>query len=163
MFDCKEVAVPPDWDEPLPSDIALKLSGSETPTVLFSSRSEGREPSDHPIIFTGKIKRAHEHLPRRGVVTGAIRDDWGTEIFGITDPEGNVIEICNEPPTASVVAPPDRREETRRPRHSRWRDAGYRGCRRTCREPLGDFGAPSGRSGRISRCPRAPSFQPQYR
>jgi hypothetical protein len=96
-FDCKEVAVPPDWDEPLPSDAALRLPGSDAPTVLLSSRSEGRESSEHPIVFTGKVRKAHEYLQGRGVVTGAIREESGTEIFEITDPEGNIIEICNEP------------------------------------------------------------------
>jgi catechol 2,3-dioxygenase-like lactoylglutathione lyase family enzyme len=96
-FDCKEVAVPPDWDEPLPSDVALKLPGSDVPTVLLSSNSEGRESSEHPIIFTGKVKKAHEHLRGRGIVSGPIREEFGTEIFEVTDPEGNAIEICNEP------------------------------------------------------------------
>lgn len=96
-FECKEVPVPPDWDEPLPSDVALKFPGNETPTVLLSSRSEGGEPSEHPIIFTGKVKKAYEHLRGRGVATGAIHEEWGSEIFEITDPEGHVIEICKEP------------------------------------------------------------------
>jgi hypothetical protein len=56
-FDCKEVMIPSDWDDPLPSDIALKLPGSEEPTVLLSSRSEGGRPSGHPIIFTNEMKR----------------------------------------------------------------------------------------------------------
>jgi hypothetical protein len=96
-FDCKEVAVPQEWDDPLPSDVALKFPGNEAPTVLLSSLSEGRESAEHPIIFTGNLKKAHEHLQGRGVVTGDIHEEWGTEIFEITDFEGNVIEICNEP------------------------------------------------------------------
>lgn len=96
-FGCKEVAAPPDWDKQLPSDVALKFPGDETPTVLISSRSEGRVSSEHPIIFTGKIKRAYEHLRDRGVVAGPAHEECGTEIFEIRDPEGNVIEICKEP------------------------------------------------------------------
>lgn len=96
-FDCKEVAVPQEWDDPLPSDVALRFPGSEGPTILLSSLSEGRESSEHPIIFTRTLKKAHEHLQGRGVVTGTIHEEWGTEIFEITDVEGNVIEICNEP------------------------------------------------------------------
>lgn len=96
-FDCKEVAVPPDWDEPLPSDVALRFPGDEAPAVLLSSRSEGRAPSEHPIVFTGNVKKAHEHLRRRGVATAAIHEEGGTALFEIRDPEGNVIEICTEP------------------------------------------------------------------
>ena len=96
-FDCKEVPVPPEWDGRLPSDVALKFPGSEAPTVLLSSRYEGRDSSEHPIIFTGKLKKALEHLRGRAVVMGAIHSDWGTEIFEITDLEGNVIEISNQP------------------------------------------------------------------
>jgi uncharacterized glyoxalase superfamily protein PhnB len=96
-FECKEVPVPPDWDEPLPSDVALEFPGNEAPTVLLGSRSEGRESSEHPIIFTGKVKKAYEHLRGRGVAIGAVHEEWGTEMFKITDPEGNAIEICKEP------------------------------------------------------------------
>jgi hypothetical protein len=96
-FDCKEVAAPSDWDEPLPSDVPLKFPGTDAPAVLLSSLSERPESSEHPIIFTGKVKKAQDHLRGRGVVTGPIREEWGTETFEITDPEGNIIEICNEP------------------------------------------------------------------
>lgn len=97
-FDCKEVMVPPDWDDPLPSDVALTLPGSEEPTILLTSRSEGAGSVEHPIVFTAKMKKAYEHLRDRGVLAaGAVHDEWGTEIFEITDSEGNVIEICNEP------------------------------------------------------------------
>lgn len=96
-FDCKQVPVPEDWDEPLPSDVALKFSGDDVPRVLLSSRSKGREPSGHPIIFTGKVKKAHELLRSHGILAGAIHEDGGTELFEISDPEGNVIEVCKEP------------------------------------------------------------------
>jgi hypothetical protein len=65
-FDWKEVMIPPDWDDPLPSHVVLNLPGSEAPTVLLSSRSEGRRPSEHPIIFTSKVKKAYEHLRAAG-------------------------------------------------------------------------------------------------
>jgi uncharacterized glyoxalase superfamily protein PhnB len=96
-FDCEAVSVPPDWDETLPSDVALKLPGDKAPTILLGSRSEGRESSEHPIIFTGKVKKAYEHLRGRGVVTGAVHEEWGSEMFEIRDSEGNVVEICKEP------------------------------------------------------------------
>jgi len=96
-FDCKEADVPPDWDDPLPSDVALKFPGNEEPTVLLRSSSEGGERSEHPIIFTGKVRKAHEHLQGRGVAPGPIHQEWETELFNVNDPEGNVIEICKEP------------------------------------------------------------------
>ena len=97
-FDCEEVMMPPDWDDPLPSDVALTLPGIEEPTILLRSRSEGGGSAEHPIVFTTKMKKAYEHLRDRGVLAaGAVHEEWGTELFEITDPEGNVIEICNEP------------------------------------------------------------------
>lgn len=98
MFDCKEVPVPSDWDNPLPSDVALKFPGTDQPTVLLRSCSEGREPSEHPIIFTNKVRKAYEDLRARGVVAaGPVHDEWGTQLFQIIDSEGNAIEICKEP------------------------------------------------------------------
>jgi hypothetical protein len=98
-FDCKELPFPSDrWDNPRPSDVALKFPGTDEPTVLLSSRSEGGEPSEHPIIFTSKVKKAYEHLRARGVVAaGPVHDEWGIQLFQITDSEGNAIEICKEP------------------------------------------------------------------
>ena len=81
-----------------PSDVALTFPGTDEPTILFSSRSEGGEPSEHPIIFTSKVKKAYEHLRTRGVVAaGLVHDEWGTQLFQITDSEGNSIEVCKEP------------------------------------------------------------------
>lgn len=37
---------------------------------------------------------AHKHCLEQGVSPTAIRDDAGPRHFEITDPEGNVIEIC---------------------------------------------------------------------
>src|SRR5262245_48003610 len=97
-FDCKEVKVPSDWDDSLPSDVALKFPGSDQPTILLSSRSEGRESSEHPMVFTSKVQKAYQHLLGRGVTAkGPVHGESGTELFEITDTEGNVIEICKEP------------------------------------------------------------------
>ena len=49
------------------------------PRILLSSQSEGREPSGHPIVFTGKVKKAYEHLRSRGVMGGAVHEEGGTE------------------------------------------------------------------------------------
>ncbi len=85
VFDCKEVPVPADWDNPLPSDVALKLPGDLEPTVLLSSRSEAER--------AGRIERVCE----RGAAASPPQEEGGLELFEITDPEGNVIEVCNEP------------------------------------------------------------------
>ena|SRR5579871_3529088 len=101
VFDCKEVPVPADWDNPLPSDVALKLPGDLEPTVLLSSRSEaeraGRIEPDHPTVFTRKLKQAYERVCERGAAASPPQEEGGLELFEITDPEGNVIEVCNEP------------------------------------------------------------------
>jgi hypothetical protein len=97
-FDCTGTPIPPDWDSPLPSNVALKLPGCEAPTVLLGSRSEGAQSLEHPILFTNKLKAAYEHVRDRGALpSGTIREEYGTELFEITDPEGHVIEICREP------------------------------------------------------------------
>ncbi len=102
-FDCKQAKVPTDWDNPLPSDVALKLPGYDEPTVLLSDRTEAkqagidRSSSVVPVIFSDKLKKAHEHLSSRGVLPGPIQSGGDTEFFEIRDIEGNVIEICKEP------------------------------------------------------------------
>jgi|SRR5579859_2107635 len=101
-FDCKQVPVPTDWDNPCPSDVALKLPGCEEPAVLLSSREEVQQagleaPKTVPIIFCSKLKKAQEVLGNRGVTVSPIQDGGDTQFFEIRDPEGNVIEICTEP------------------------------------------------------------------
>lgn len=99
-FDCKHMKTP-DWDYPLPSDIALSLPGDAEPTILLSSRAEveraGLLLNDHPIIFCEKLKKAHEYLHGKGAAPGPLQDGGGTQFFEIRDPEGNVVEICKEP------------------------------------------------------------------
>ena len=102
VFDCKPVKVPPNWDDPLPSNVALTLPGDDEPTILLNDIKEvetaGFErPNGRPIIFCGKIKKAHEYLVAKGCAPGPIQDGGGTEFFEIVDPEGTVIEICKEP------------------------------------------------------------------
>ena len=96
-FDCEEVAVPPDWDDTLTSDVALKFSGDDEPTILLGSSAEGRERADHPVVFTGKLAKAHQHFQKRGIVVGPVHEEYGTPLFTVSDPEGNSIEICEEP------------------------------------------------------------------
>lgn len=102
-FDCKQVKVPPDWDNPLPSDIALRLPGDAEPTILLNDRGEAQQAGVDrsspvvPVIFSDKLKKAHEQLSGRGVLAGPIQDNGETQFFEVRDIEGNVIEICKEP------------------------------------------------------------------
>jgi|ERR1039458_1484011 hypothetical protein len=102
VFDCKQTKVPPEWDCPLPSDVALKLPGYDEPTILLSDTAEvqnaGYERSnDHPILFCNKLTSAQECLTRRGALPGPLQSARGMEFFELRDPEGNGIEICKEP------------------------------------------------------------------
>jgi hypothetical protein len=102
-FDCKVVKVPPDWDNPLPSDVALKLPGDEGPTVLLSARTEVEQAGfDRPspvvsVIFCDKLKKAYEQLTSRGILVGPVQDGGDTQFFEIRDTEGNLFQICKEP------------------------------------------------------------------
>jgi hypothetical protein len=98
----KPAKVLANWDNPLPSDIALKLSGDAEPTILISDRAEVQQAgferqNDHPILFSDKLKKAHEYLLSKRKAVGAIEDGGGTQFFEIRDGESNVIEICEEP------------------------------------------------------------------
>jgi len=102
-FGCKVVRVPHEWDNPLPSDVALRLPGDSQPTILLSAQSEvGQAHFDRPapvatVIFCDKLKKAHEHLSSRGVLNGPIQDGDDIQFFEIRDTEGHLIEICKEP------------------------------------------------------------------
>lgn len=102
-FDCKQVKMPPDWDNQLPSDVALQMAGDSEPTILLSNRAEvtqagfDRSASTVPVIFSGKLKKAYEYVTGHGVLAGPIQSDGETEFFEVRDSEGNVIEICKEP------------------------------------------------------------------
>ena len=82
--------------------MALKLPGDSEPTVLLSDRAEAekagfdRSLAVVPVIFSDKLRKAQEHLSRRGVIVGPIQGDEAPHFFEIRDIEGNVIEICEE-------------------------------------------------------------------
>ena len=102
-FDCKQANVPPDWDNRLPSDVALKLPGDAEPTILLSDCTEAkqagldRSQSVVPVIFSDRLKKAHERLSGRGVLAGPIQDNGEVQFFEIRDIEATLIEICEEP------------------------------------------------------------------
>src|SRR5437763_1632235 len=86
-FDCKVAKVPQDWDNPLPSDVALKLPGDSEPTVLLSLLAEVEQGGfDRPspvvsTIFCDNLKKAQEHLSRCGVLAGPIQDGGDMQFF----------------------------------------------------------------------------------
>jgi catechol 2,3-dioxygenase-like lactoylglutathione lyase family enzyme len=102
-FGCKVVRVPQDWDNPLPSDVALTLPGDSAPTILLSVRSEVEKARfDRPspvatVIFCNNLKKAREHFTGQGVIAGPIQDGGDMQLFEIRDPEGHLIEIAKEP------------------------------------------------------------------
>jgi hypothetical protein len=102
-FDCKVAKAPSDWDNPLPSDVALKLPGDSEPTILLNARAEveraGFERSSPvvSVIFCDKLKKAYEQLSSRGVLAGPIQDGGDMQFFEIRDIEGHLIQICKEP------------------------------------------------------------------
>ena len=102
-FDCKAMKVPPDWDNPLPSDVALKLPGYNEPTILLTDRTEaeqagmGDSATVAPVIFCDKLSKAQDWFSGRGVVAAPFQEDSETQFFEIRDLEGNSIEICKEP------------------------------------------------------------------
>jgi hypothetical protein len=78
-FDCKPAKIPADWDNPLPSDVALKLPGAGEPTILLSDGAEVQKAgferqNDHPIIFSDKLRKAHEYLLSKGTPAGPIQE-----------------------------------------------------------------------------------------
>jgi len=100
VFECKQVELPTDWDDTLPSDVALQLTGDDEPTILLCDQREVQKAgferaNDHPLMFAGRLKKAHEHLASKGVAPGPIQIS-GKRFFEIHDPEGNVVEICEE-------------------------------------------------------------------
>ena len=51
-----------------------------------------------PIIYAASAQKAREVLHSRGVTVGEIQQDrQHTHYFEMRDPEGNVIEVCEEP------------------------------------------------------------------
>lgn len=58
------------------------------------------KPTDElrPHLYTINIKKAYDYTCSHGIVTGPIEQDaQGTQYFEIRDPDGNVIEVCEEP------------------------------------------------------------------
>src|SRR6266478_5294072 len=87
-FDCKETKPPADWDNPLPSDVAMILPGEDEPRLLLCSITEIESagvdrPRDRPILFCHKLKKAEEYFQGKGVLYGPIQDGGDTEFFEV--------------------------------------------------------------------------------
>jgi hypothetical protein len=101
-FDCKPTNVPGDWDNPLPSDVALKFPSDSEPTILLCDKAEAalekfdRSNPIASVIFSDKLKKAHEYLSNRAVTVGPIEDGGDMQLFEIRGIEGNLIQICKE-------------------------------------------------------------------
>jgi hypothetical protein len=101
QFECKEAKVPEIWDDPLPSNVALRLAGDDEPTILLCDQREVRDAgfertNQHSLLFSSKLKKAREHLISKGSAPGLIQNAGGKQLFEVRDPEGNTIEICEE-------------------------------------------------------------------
>jgi hypothetical protein len=70
VFDCTQVGLP-DWDNPLPSDVALKLTGDDEPTILLCDQREvqaagfERAKRSSPHVF-GKANESTRTLSIQG-------------------------------------------------------------------------------------------------
>ncbi len=88
-------------------EVEIEMDDSEGCVALGFSNEEyivalgpTGKPTDElrPILFTPNIKKAREYVASHGAIIGEIeRDAQGTRYFEFRDPEGNVIEITEEP------------------------------------------------------------------
>jgi hypothetical protein len=91
----------PDWDNPLPSDVAMTLPGSAEASILLSDRGEalksGNPPVDkHQMMFCKNLRKAREYLGGRGAAVGPIQNQYGSEFFAVRDNEENSFQVCEE-------------------------------------------------------------------
>jgi len=87
---------------------AAETSSAESGVATYKFKEDGKSimlttkmsyRTDRPLIlFTKKIGRMKGILSERGINVGAIEQDrQGTRYFEIHDPEGNAIEVVEEP------------------------------------------------------------------
>lgn len=89
---CKLAEAPP--QEPGAAIFRFKSDGH---SVILTT-SSGFQTGKTPILFTKKIGRIRDVLGARGVAVGKIEQDrQGIHYFQIHDPEGNAIEVVEEP------------------------------------------------------------------
>ena len=79
--------MPPDWDDPLPSDVALKFPGDSAPMILLSAQAEveragfDRASPVVSVIFCDKRKKAYVQFSSRGILAGPIEDSGELQFF----------------------------------------------------------------------------------
>jgi len=101
-FDCKVAVVPADWDNPLPSDVALRFPQDNEPTILLSAQAEvvqAKFDRSSPVvskIFCDKLKKDQEQLSNGGIIVGPIQEGGDMQFFEVRDIEGNLIQLCKE-------------------------------------------------------------------
>lgn len=102
LFGTKQIEPAADRDYALPSDIWLAFDVNDLPAVYFSKLDEVRGigldciGDEHPIVTCNDIELAHKHCLQKGASPSSIQTGRGPRYFEITDPEGNVIEICED-------------------------------------------------------------------
>ena len=101
-FDCKVAKIPAEWDNSLPSDVALKFPDHKEPTILLCAQLEVEQAKFDPpspvisTIFCDNLKKAHERLSTRGILVGPMQDGGDMQYFEIRDIEGHLIQVCKE-------------------------------------------------------------------
>jgi hypothetical protein len=103
-FGCKVAKVPVDWDNTLPSDVALKFPEDDEPTGLLSAQKEEVDEATFdrpsPVVSTifcdNKLKKGQEVLSSRGILVGPIQDGRDMQFLEIRDAEGHLIQVCKE-------------------------------------------------------------------
>src|ERR1700722_12470881 len=99
-FGCKRVPLP-DWDNRLPSDVAMTLPGRAEASILLNDRAEAQKsgsppPDKHQMIFCKNLQKAREYLAARGAAVGAIQNQNSIKFFEVRDNEENSFEVCEE-------------------------------------------------------------------
>ncbi len=95
VFGCEQTAMP-DWDDVQPEDVAMKFAGAEEPTICLTQASaDARPENERQLVWTASLKAALEDLREHGAKPGPIQEGR-VRSFEIHDPEGNLIEICEE-------------------------------------------------------------------
>ncbi len=84
-------------DQPEQKEVVTYRFREDGKSIVLTTKPDFRTGRT-PIFFTKKISRMKDALNARGIDTGTItKDRQGTRYFEINDPEGNVIEVVEEP------------------------------------------------------------------
>jgi hypothetical protein len=98
-FDCQVAEIPEDWDNTLPSDVALKFPRR---TILLSARAEvdqAKFDRPTPVVSTtycDELEKGHELLSTRALLVGPIQDGGDMQFFEIRDTARHLIQVRNE-------------------------------------------------------------------